>query len=231
MPPRFFTLILPLAAGLLAPLAADAVQLKPNAIPNRGVFGVELAGTDSQFYARADQVLSVSWQEYTTGTYIVSEVVVDLANSGQQIRIYSLRVPGATEALDAAGGVVSSASPAGAATPTISRALPSAVTDAEGRANAAVGKAAAQMPVKVYPTTTHARTVEYVVGSRAELLSFYKNFRDLLCRKEVKAGAGSSVDGKNAATVYGTSAGQQATGAVGEVTVNQLGGTIFSIQP
>lgn len=230
MTPRFFTSILPLAAGLLIPHAADALQLRPNAIPNRGIFGVELAGTDSQFYARADQVLSVSWQEYTTGTYIVSEVVIDIANSGQQIRLYSLRVPGAAETLDAAGNVASSASPSGS-TPSMSRALPSAAKNIEDRANDAVGKAAAQMPVKVYPTTTHAKTVEYVVGSRAELLSFYRAFRDLLSRKEVKAGAGSSVDGKNSATVFGTPAGQQATGAAGEVTVNQIGGTVFVIQP
>lgn len=230
MTPRFFTSILPLAAALFSPLAADAVQLKPNAIPNRGVFGVELAGTDAQFYARADQVLSVSWQEYTTGTYIVSEVVVDMANSGQQIRIYSLRVPGTAETLDAAGNVISSASPSGSS-PLAGRALPTVARNYEDRANAAVGKSTAQMPVKVYPTTTHTKTVEYVVGSRGELLSFYKSFRDLLCRKEVKAGAGSSVDGKNSGTAFGTPAGQQATGAAGELTVNQLGGTVFIIQP
>jgi hypothetical protein len=235
MTPRFFTSILPLVAGLFSPLAADAVQLKLNTIPNRGVFGVELAGTDSQFYARADQVLSVSWQEYTTGTYIVSEVVVDMANSGQQIRIYSLRVPGSAETIDAAGNIVSAASPTGATPPSLSRALPSAVQNIENRANTGVAKSTAQMPVKVYPTTTHAKTVEYVVGSRAELLSFYRSFRDLLCRKEVNAGAGSSVAGKNAATAFGTPApqagGQQATGAAGELTVNQLGGTLFIIQP
>lgn len=229
MPPRFFTSILSLAAVLFSPSSADAVQLKPNAIPNRGLFGVELAGTDSQFYARADQVLSVSWQEYTTGSYIVSEVVVDIANSGQQIRLYSLRVPGASEAMGAAGGVISSASPTGS-TPTASRALPSAVQNIEDRANAAVGRASAQMPVKAYPTTTHAKTVEYVVGSRAELLSFYKSFRDLLCSKEVRAGAGSSVEGKNAATAFGAP-GSQPAGGAGEVTVNRIGGTIFIIQP
>lgn len=80
------------------------------------------------------------------------------------------------------------------------------------------------MPVKSYPMATHARTVEYVVRSRAELLAFYRNFRDLFSGKEIAAGEGASVDGRN--TAFG-SAGQTSS----KLTVNRLGGTVFIVKP
>ena len=221
--PRRFTFVSPLIAALL-PFTASALQVKSGAIPNRGIFGVELAGTDSQFYARADHVLSVSWQEYTTGSFIVSEVVVDMENSNQQIRIYSLRAPGTDDAKDAAtrGSAGAPVSPA-----NLIPANP--LKTVEDKASEGLSNSAAIMPVKSYPATTHTHTVEYVVGSRAELLKFYTSFRDLLCAREVKADQGSSVAGNNNQTAFGTSAG--ANPAASNLTVNRIGGTLFSIQP
>ena len=221
MTPRF-THLLPVLAGLCLSPAAEALQLKTGAIPNKGIFGVELSGTDSQFYARADRVLSVSWQEYTTGAYIVSEVVVDIENSSQQIRLYSLRVPSSGDATDAANRATDTASQLRGVTAPAPRSLPGPVADAADKAGAAISGAAAIMPVKVYPTTTHAHTVEYVVGSRDELLKFYSSFRDLLCQKEVLADQGSTTS----STAFGTPAGGAA-----QPTVNRLGGTVFSITP
>lgn len=220
-------------AGVLSPVVVQAVQVKTGTIPNRGIYGVEIAGTDSQFYARADQVLSVSWQEYTTGAYIVSEVVVDMANSDQQIRIYSLRPPGGDEALATANRAASTSAELRGATAPVPREMPSSLKRLQDRAGNAAGSAVATLPVKSYPATTHAKTVEYVVGSRDELLSFYRSFRDLYTGREVKldANANATVDGKNNATVFGTpnSGGAQA-GQPG-LTVSRLGGTLFSIQP
>ena len=220
MPRRFTFLLFPLAA--LIPVVAPALQVKPGAIPNRGIFGVELEGSDAQFYARADHVLSVSWQEYTTGTYIVSEVVVDMAESNQQIRFYSLRAPSSDELKDAADRAA-----AGLPVSPVSVLPSNPLKDAEDKASAAATNAAAAMPVKSYPATTHAHTVEYAVGSRAELKKFYTSFRDLLCAREVVADQGSSVAG--AATAFGTPA--NAANNAGKPTVNRLGGTVISIQP
>lgn len=216
-------------AGALLPLAASAVQVRPGAIVNRGIFGVELAGTDSQFYARADQVLSVSWQEYTTGTWIVSEVVVDMANSNQQIRLYSLRVPGASDALSTANRAASTSAELRGASAPAPRETPSSLQNLQDKGNNAVGSAAATLPVKMYPNTTHARTVEYVVGSRDELHAFYRSFRDLYTGKEVKLDANSNatVEGKNSGA-FGTPVNG---GTAAGPTVNRLGGTVFVIRP
>lgn len=222
--PRRFTTLSPILAALV-PFTASALQVKPGAVPNRGMFGVEIAGTDSQFYARADRVLSVSWQEYTTGTYIVSEVVVDMENSNQQIRLYSLRVPGTDETKDAAGRAA-----AGLPTTPTNLIPGNPLKSAEDKASETVGNVTGVMPVKSYPATTHTHTVEYVVGSREELRKFYTSFRDLLVAREVAADQGSSVDGKNNQTAFGTPAGTQ-TGANNRLMVNRIGGTVFVIQP
>ena len=87
----------PLALALLAALAlvpqAEALQMTKKAIRNQGVFGVRIARTDMAFYGRADAILSISFLEYTTGSFIVCEVVIDMKDSNQQLRMYSTRPP------------------------------------------------------------------------------------------------------------------------------------------
>ncbi len=88
----------PLALALLAALAlvpqADALMMSKKAIRNQGIFGIRIARTDMAFYGRADAILSISFQEYTTGSFIVAEVVVDMKDSNQQLRLYAARPPG-----------------------------------------------------------------------------------------------------------------------------------------
>ena len=88
----------PLALALLAALAlvpqAEALQMSKKAIRNPGIFGIKIARTDMAFYGRADAILSISFQEFTTGAFIVSEVVIDMKDSHQQLRIYHTRPPG-----------------------------------------------------------------------------------------------------------------------------------------
>jgi hypothetical protein len=79
--------------AFVAALAPEALAFKMQTkqIPNQAVFGVQVEGTSMSFYGQADAILSVSFQEYTTGPLIVSEVVIDLRGSNQQLRIYASR--------------------------------------------------------------------------------------------------------------------------------------------
>jgi cell division septum initiation protein DivIVA len=90
-----------LAAALLATAAlathAEAFQMTKKAIRNQGIFGIKVANSDMAFYGRADAVLSISFQEYTTGSFIVAEVVIDMKDSNQQFRIYNARPLSAAE--------------------------------------------------------------------------------------------------------------------------------------
>jgi len=79
--------------------------------------------------------------------------------------------------------------------------------------------------VKTYPNTTHSKTVEMVVSSKAELQRFHSAFRDLLCARTVAASSGSTIEGGDAAAAQAAAAGGTPT-----LTINQIGGTIFVIE-
>ncbi len=206
--------------GALAPApAARAVNVQPDRVPNRGVFGIEL-DQERQFYGRADHVVSVSLQEYSTEAFIVTEVVVDMANSSQQLRLYSLRPLSSDDAAEALNGARGASNAVRGAEAPAAAVLPSQIVKAQEKLNTAQAYLP-QRPAKAYPFATHAHTVEYLVRDRAELVAFFKRFRDLFTGKEVAAGEGDSVSGAGAS--LGTSSSK--------LTVSRLGGTVFSVKP
>ncbi len=220
---------LALAALALTALSPDAFALKmrKRAIPNGGIFGIEVAGTDLSFYGRADHVVSVSFQEYTTGAYLVSEVVVDMQNSPQQLRIYFTRPPGSADVADRANRASVANSQNRGLDPAAASKLPipGPLATLESKVNNVTQSATAGLVVKTYPNTTHSKTVEMVVSSKAELQRFYGAFRDLLCARTVAASAGSTIEGGDAAAAQAAAAGATPT-----LTINQIGGTIFVIE-
>ena len=226
-----------LAATLLAAADASALKLRPKAFPNQGIFGIEVAGTDVGFYARADQILSVSFQEYTTGSFLVAEVTIDIANSGQQLRIYSARPPGSADVADRANrGLQANAQNRGLESSQATQVpVPGPLANLESKIDNLRTSTTSGVVVKPWPTATHAKTVEMTVASRAEILAFYRAFRDLLVAREVKAEAGSTVAGSAAApaaTPFGTpQTSTSATSATGQdVTINRIGGTLFTLE-
>ena len=220
---------LALATLALTALAPDAwaLKMKKKAIPNGGIFGVEVAGTDLSFYGRADHIVSVSFQEYTTGAFIVSEVVIDMQNSPQQLRIYHTRTPGSADVADRANRASVANSQNRGLDPAAASKLPipGALAAIESKVNNLTQSSTAGLVVKTYPNTTHSKTVEMVVNSKGELQRFYCAFRDLLCARTVTAASGSTIEGGDAAAAQAAAAGTTPT-----LTINQIGGTIFLIE-
>lgn len=213
-----------LALTVFAPLL-QAGKIDTKAIPNKGIFGIKVAGTDQEFYGRSDLVSSISFQEYTTGTFIVSEVTVDMIGSGQLLRIYSTRVPGLSDAQDEAEHLRQSAgilSNTGSLTTPSLPTLPSPVTKADQAAQDASRHATSGLVVKVWPVTTHAKTVEFSVSSKTELQMFHSSFRDLLAGRPVQVKQDSVV-----LTAAEKSSGDSQSGLT---TVSQIGGTLFTIE-
>ena len=211
-------LFIAIALTILASIPeASALTMKKKAVPNGGIFGIEVSGTDLSFYGRADHVLSVSFQEYTTGTFIVSEVVIDMSNSNQQLRIYNTRTPGSSDLADRANRASAANSENRGLNPADATKLPipSQLSALESKVTNMTSSTAGGLVVKTYPSTTHAKTVEMVVSSKAELKSFYTAFKNLLCGTAVPASTGSTTE---------------TTDAAGAATINQIGGTVFTIQ-
>jgi hypothetical protein len=196
---------------------ASALTMKKKAVPNGGIFGIEVSGTDLSFYGRADRVISISFQEYTTGTFIVSEVVIDMSNSNQQLRIYNTRTPGSGDVADRANRASTANSENRGLNPADASKLPipSQLSALESKVTNLATGSTAGLVVKTYPSTTHAKTVEMVVSSKAELKSFYAAFKNLLCGTAVPASLGTTTE---------------TTDEAGAATINQIGGTVFIIK-
>jgi len=196
---------------------ASAFTMKKKAVPNGGIFGIEVSGTDLSFYGRADRVISVSFQEYTTGTFIVSEVVIDMANSNQQLRIYNTRTPGSADVADRTNraSAANSENRGLNSSDATKLPIPGQLSALESKVTNLTAGATSGLVVKTYPTTTHAKTVEMAVSSKAELKSFYTAFKNLLCGTAVPASSGTTTE---------------TTDGEGAATINQIGGTVFIIK-
>jgi len=220
---------LALAALLLAASVpqADALQMSKRAIRNQGVFGIKVANTDIAFYGRADAILSVSFQEYTTGTFIVSEVVIDMKESPQQLRIYHARPPGTADVGNRANRAsAANAQNRGLDPKEASRLpIPGQLAAVESKLNNVISGATSDLVVKSYPVTTHAKTVEMVASSRAELLTLHARLISLFTGSEVDATEGSSVEGANNAAAAAAGGTQAA-----KIKITQIGGVLFTLE-
>ena len=221
-----------LAAALLATIAlapqADALQMTKKAIRNQGIFGIKVANSDMAFYGRADAVLSISFQEYTTGSFIVAEVVIDMKDSNQQFRIYNTRPVGTADVANRANRASTANSQNRGLDPKEASKLPipGPLGILESKVNNVVNSTAGDIVVKTYPTTTHAKTVEMVVSTKAELKLLYANLITLYTGFEVEAVDGASVEGSNGAAATTTAAGSAAT----KMKINQIGGVLFTVE-
>ena len=222
---------LALAAVLAATVAfapqAEALQMTKKAIRNQGIFGIKIARTDMAFYGRADAILSISFQEYTTGAFIVAEVVIDMKDSNQQLRLYAARPPGTEDVANR----VNRASEANAQNRGLDPKdasklpIPGPLAAVESKVNNMLANTTGDIVVKTYPQTTHAKTVEMVVSSKAELLLFYNKLTCLYTGIEVEAVDGASIEGSNAAKSAGAAAG-----AAPVIKINQIGGVLFTVE-
>ena len=221
-----------LAAALLATIAlapqADALQMTKKAIRNQGIFGIKVTNSDMAFYGRADAVLSISFQEYTTGSFIVAEVVIDMKDSNQQFRIYNTRPVGTADVANRANRASTANSQNRGLDPKEASKLPipGPLGILESKVNNVVNSTAGDIVVKTYPTTTHAKTVEMVVSTKAELKLLYAHLITLYTGFEVEAVDGASVEGSNGAAAAATAAGSTAT----KMKINQIGGVLFTVE-
>lgn len=224
----------PLALAILSVLAlvpqAEALTMTKKAIRNQGIFGIKIARTDMAFYGRADAILSISFQEYTTGSFIVAEVVIDMKDSNQQLRLYSARPPGTADVANRVNRASEANSQNRGLDPAQASRLPipGQLAAVESKVNNMISGTTGDIVVKTYPTTTHAKTVEMTVSSKAELLRLYNNLITLYTGFEVEAVEGASVEGSNAAKA---SAASSTTGTTAPtIKINQIGGVLFTVE-
>jgi len=189
-------LLLLVSTALLAPL--QAVQVTTDALKNKRLFGIELPTNFQSFYGRHDRINSISLQEYIAGPYAVTEVVIDMMGSPLQLRLYHTELVTRDQVTTAVPGKVSSR--AGQVPQEVQKLID------RGRDEANDTKPPV---IKDYPSTTHAKTVEFRVERKTELEQFYRLFVAAFTQNDA-VGADDETDE--------------------EVDSRKLGGTVFLIE-
>jgi len=157
--PKYLPLCLLLTAGPLL-----GVSVESNSIDNKAVFAIDF-GTDSRvMLATEASIASIALQEYITASYRVVEL--NIVSTGNALtRIYYSRLLKPGEAQAALSDAVS--------TPSIRQPLPASIQAMADKAAGVTEKLTSDTVIKEYPLATHARTVEYRLKSRTELISLY----------------------------------------------------------
>ncbi|MBR6388636.1 MAG: hypothetical protein IKS15_00745 [Opitutales bacterium] len=169
-----FALMLPLA--IFAQQQTVFVKTK-GGIVNKNVCGIEFINGTS-VYISIPSIASISKQNYIAGPLEVAEISIDTTGSSQ-IRIYCATPIDAQKHAESLSNRLPQDLKA--------HAQPALQTVVE-KANAAKGKipfaqdaeksAAAANVYKIYPSTTHSKTLEFAVASKDALDSLYKLLTD-----------------------------------------------------
>lgn len=163
-----------LLLSAVMPARGDLV-IRYGEINNPAIFGVLMPG-DLSFYGRADMVYAISLQKYQTGPYLVTELVVDIGGVNSQFRVY------ATEAFDPS--MLTDALPQQGAPKAVTQrtGVPTAVEKLRQQANDSLNSAQGGLVVKDYPTSTHAKTIEYRLARAEDVRDLYEAMMDLYIR-------------------------------------------------
>ena len=195
----------------IASLPLHGVTVNSNAIRNKAVFGLEFPGESRAFHGREANVQSISMQEYVTATFRVTEINI-VTNGSALLRIYHTRPLRAGE-LQAA--LVDGTEAAGVPSSIIKTPIPDSVNAMADRANAGFEAATSTTVIKDYPIATHARTIEFRLSKRAELIELHDELMKHWLKEPAYFEGGQIVD-KDEATSS-------------EMKPRSLGGTLFRI--
>lgn len=158
-------------ALLLCCLASSlsAVTVRTRAIKNKALFAITFPGDSKEYFGKEAAIHSISKQEYITTGYRVVEINIVTAGSGL-LRIYYSR-PLRIGELQAA--MADGAAAAGVPS-TIQRSpVPPGVQQMADRASGVAEAITSDTVMKEYPLATHARTIEYRVQTRSELIDLF----------------------------------------------------------
>jgi hypothetical protein len=147
----------------------SAVTVNSKAIKNKAIYGIEFPGDARSYYGREDAVQSISKQEYITATFKVVEINIVTSGSAL-VRIYHGRPLKASEAAEALGNGTAVAGFPSVIRPTP---IPQSILNMADRAHGVADTITSSTVIKDYPIATHARTIEFRLQSRDELLELF----------------------------------------------------------
>ena len=152
----------------------SAVSVTTRGVSNQAIYGIEFPKESRTYYGSEAGVQSISTQDYITGNFRVIELNI-VTQGTALLRIYHIRPLRLGELQQAMSDGLGATGIPGSS--IIQRPLPPQVQAMADRA-AGVSEAVTGTEVmKEYPMATHAHTIEFRVGSRAELLELHQELK------------------------------------------------------
>lgn len=173
----------------------SAVTVRTRAIRNKAIFAITFPGETKDYYGKEAAIHSISKQEYVTSGFRVVEINIVTAGNGL-LRIYHSR-PLEIGELQAA--IMNGASAAGLPAGIQPSPLPPGVKQMANRASGVVEAITSDTVMKEYPLTTHARTIDYRVQTRSELLDLFDELQKHWIKEPAYYESGQIID-ENEAT-------------------------------
>lgn len=203
-----------LSALLLSCLTSSlsAVTVRTRAIKNKALFAITFPSETKEYYGKEAAIHSISKQEYVTSGFRVVEINIVTAGNGL-LRIYHSRALRLGELQAAmADGVDAAGVPS-----TIQRSpVPPAVQEMADRAGGIAEAVTSDTVMKEYPLATHARTIEYRIQKRSELLDLFDELQKHWVKEPAYYEGGQIVDEDEATS--------------SKMEPRSLGGTRFIVQ-
>ena len=136
-------------------------------IVNPNNFGIKFPN-GSQFYGNANKVVSISKQEFIVGPLLVTEVCIEFDQSPLQVRIYNSQTIPTDKVLTDANKKIPERLSTLARNPNLPKKIDKEMSNTTTQ----------HKVYKDYPTTTHARTIEFIVPKLCELNAFFDKISD-----------------------------------------------------
>ena len=147
---------------------------------NPAITGLIFADSSS-IYFETKSLISVSKQIYNLNGFIVNEIVLDLSNSPSQIKIYSIQAPSPSQIGNQVSDTLQANTNYNIAKSTLEKAK-------RNFQNIKSDKIAENIKLpntvsKLFPASTHSRTLEFNVPSKDELEHFYQKIVSIFSEK------------------------------------------------
>jgi hypothetical protein len=147
----------------------SAVTVRSRAIKNEALFAITFPGDSKEYCGKEAAIHSISKHEYITFGYRVVEINIATASNGL-LRIYHSR---ALQLGELQAAMADGAGAAGVPSSIQRSPVPPGVQQMADRASAVAEAITSDTVMKEYPLATHARTIEYRVQTRSELLDLF----------------------------------------------------------
>lgn len=145
--------------------------------------GIDFYGNSSVYFSTS-KLVSISKQIYNVNGVVVSEIVLDLESSPSQIKIYNMQL----SSIKSVSNKVAQSIKTDITSTSFNRdiaenMLNKATSVAEDKVNINKSIQLSHDVNKIYPSSTHSKTIEFAISKKEDINSLYDEIKNLYTNK------------------------------------------------